>query len=86
MTRRERRRRRGRRNKQLLDDQTERKRRRGRRHKQLLDDQKGKRRYLYLEEEALDCTGCELALGIGYGPVASRKGTHKYRQYIASEG
>jgi hypothetical protein len=49
-----------------------RKRRRERRHKQLFDDQRGKRRYLYLKEEAIDCNGWRTRFGKGYGPVARK--------------
>jgi len=58
----------------LIKPVVEGKRRRGRRFKQLLDERKGKRRYLYLQEEALDCTVWRTRFGKVYGPVA-RKAT-----------
>jgi hypothetical protein len=60
--------------KHVVEGKIEGKRRRSRRRKLLLDEQKGKRRYLYLKEEALDCTLWRTRFGIGYGPVA-RKAT-----------
>jgi hypothetical protein len=41
----------------------------GKRCKQLLDDLKGKRGYLKLKEEALDCNVWRTSFGRGCGPV-----------------
>jgi hypothetical protein len=46
--------------------------RQGSRRKQLLDEHKGKRRYLHLKEEALDCTLWRTRFGRCYGTVARK--------------
>jgi len=66
--------------KPVVEGKIEGKRRRGRRLKQLLDEHEGKSRYLYLKEEALDCTLWRTRFGIGYGPLAIK--TTQGRAYI----
>jgi len=58
--------------KPVVEGNIEGKRRRGKRLKQLLDEHKGKRRCLYLKEEALDYTLWRTSFGIGYGLVARK--------------
>ena len=56
--------------KPVVEGKIEGKERRGSRCKQLLDEHKGKRRYLYLKEEGLDCTLWRTRFGRNYRPVA----------------
>jgi len=58
--------------KPVVEGKIQGKRRRERIRKQLLDEHKGKRRYLYLKEEALDCTLWRTRFGRGYWPVARK--------------